>query len=110
MHGSLENEIMNTIWSLEENNVKNISVSDVCDLMNETDTKRAYTTIKTVMDRLAEKKMLKRLKQGKKFCYKSLNSRNEMAKKAIKSIACQYFSNDVNSLIRTIEKEFTGKI
>lgn len=110
MHGSLENEIMNTIWTLEENDVKNISVSDVCDLINENNTKRAYTTIKTVMDRLAEKKMLKRLKQGKKFCYKSLNSRDEMAKKAIKNIACQYFSNDVNSLIRAIEKEFTSKI
>ena len=112
VNGSLENEILSAIWSLEENDeYVDISVSDVQDKVNEASVKRAYTTIKTVMDRLVEKGLLERFKDGKKFCYKSKSSRDEMATKAIKSLANQYFNSNLNSLMKAIEKEcLTAKI
>ncbi len=109
-HGTLENEILNAVWSMEENgaNTKSVSVSDVLSQINNSGNIRAYTTVKTVMDRLVDKKLLKRQKLGKKFCYKSVESREEMAATAINKLALQYFNNDVRSLMRALEKQCTG--
>ena len=105
-HGSLENEIMKTIWLLEEIDENDVSVNEVQEVINRnSDSSRAYTTVKTVMDRLVDKNMLVRYKQGKKFFYKSVSSRDEMAQKAIHKLADQYFNNDMNSLMDAIKKE-----
>ena len=105
-HGNLENEILNAIWRLEENQYDvNISVNEVYTILNASTNARAYTTIKTVMDRLVEKQLLERNKIGKKFCYNSTSSRKEMAQKAIKKLAKQYFHNDIRSLMNAVEKE-----
>lgn len=103
-HGSLENEILKTIWMLEEIEENDVSVNEVQEVINRSSSsKRAYTTVKTVMDRLVEKNMLVRYKQGKKFLYKTVSSRNEMAQQAIQKLACQYFNNDMDSLIDTVK-------
>lgn len=106
-HGALENEIMNAIWTLEEDSsIKGeISVNEVLEFLNNTSTTRAYTTIKTVMDRLTGKKILTRFKIGKKFCYKANQSRSKMANSEINKLLKQYFNNDANLLLKTIEKE-----
>ncbi len=106
-HGILENEILNAVWKMEENETvqEKISVSGVLTEINNSGNVRAYTTVKTVMDRLVEKNLLKRQKCGRKFCYMSVESREEMAKTAINRLARQFFNNDINSLIRAIEKQ-----
>lgn len=109
-HGSLENEILNAVWAMEENNDNNISVTEVLNIINECGNIRAYTTAKTVMDRLVEKKFLERYKKGKKFYYKSVSSREEMAQDAIKRLMGQYFNNDVRSLMKALEKECLSAI
>ena len=86
-HGSLENEILKTIWMLEEVEESDVSVNEIQQVLNrESINKRAYTTVKTVMDRLVEKNLLVRYKQGKKFYYKSVSSRHEMAQEAIRKV------------------------
>lgn len=109
-HGTLENEILNAVWTMEENGIdaKDISVSEVLTEINNNGNVRAYTTVKTVMDRLVEKKLLKRQKSGKKFCYMSVESREKMAASAISKLAGQYFNNDVRSLMRALEKQCTS--
>lgn len=106
-HGSLENEILSAVWSMEENEELEdiISVSEVLESINNNGNVRAYTTVKTVMDRLVEKNHLERYKRGKKFYYKSTSSREAMAKNAIKKLARQYFNNDIRSLMQALEKE-----
>ena len=102
-HGSLENEIMKTVWMMEEISEDDVSVNEVQEYINKTsDSVRAYTTVKTVMDRLVDKNMLVRYKQGKKFFYKTVSSRDEMAQLAIKRLASQYFNNDMNSLAQAV--------
>lgn len=102
-HGSLENEIMKTIWMIEEIADTDVSVNEVQVSINRTaESNRAYTTVKTVMDRLVEKNMLVRYKQGKKFFYKTVSSRDEMAQQAIKKLAGQYFNNDMASLAQAV--------
>ena len=106
-HGTLENEILNAVWTMEEKeiNIKNISVSEVLSFINNNGNIRAYTTVKTVMDRLVDKKLLKRQKSGKKFCYKSVESRENMAASAINNLAGQFFNNDIHSLMKALEKQ-----
>lgn len=104
-HGSLENTIMNAIWYIEENKLSNaITVSEVFDMVQRTETPRAYTTIKTVMDRLVDKGLLVRTKQGKKFSYCTVNSRHETAHKAILKLANTYFNNDLGLLNEAVQR------
>ena len=104
-HGSLENIILNAVWYIEENKLnKTITVNDVFALIQRTKEPRAYTTIKTVMDRLVEKSLLVRKKQGKKFVYESLKSREESAKEAILKLANVYFNDDLSGLNEAVKK------
>ena len=69
--GSLEIEILNTFWNLTATDEDvDISIQDVVDELSSNGVERAYTTIKTVMDRLVSKSILVRYKVGKKFFYK----------------------------------------
>ena len=52
-----------------------------------------------------DKNLLKRQKSGKKFCYKSVESREAMAATAINKLANQFFNNDIRSLMRALEKQ-----
>lgn len=98
--------IMNVIWALQERNEDaNISVADIVASLNNNDTERAYTTIKTVMDRLVTKGVLVRYKDGKKFYYKSTLDKNEAAKKIIDTLSEQFFDGSHVELLRFIEKE-----
>lgn len=104
-HGSLENTILNAIWYMEENKLsKDITVNDVYELVSRSDSPRAYTTIKTVMDRLVEKEVLIRTKKGKKFSYQTTKSRNETAHKAILKLANTYFNDDLGLLNEAVQK------
>lgn len=105
-YGVLEIEIMNSIWSLHEKDEDaNISVSDIVDSLNDNEVSRAYTTIKTVMDRLVAKGILVRYRNNKKFFYRSTLDKNEAAKKAIEDISNRFFDGNPIQLLRFIEKE-----
>lgn len=105
-YGALEMSIMNVIWYLQEKNEDaNISVTDIVEGLNNNDTERAYTTIKTVMDRLVGKGVLVRYKDGKKFYYRSTLDRNEASRKVIETVSSQFFDGSYVELLRFIERE-----
>lgn len=105
-YGALEMSIMNVIWYLQEKNEDaNISVTDIVEGLNDNNTERAYTTIKTVMDRLVAKGVLVRYKDGKKFYYKSTLDRNEASRKVIETVSSQFFDGSYVELLRFIERE-----
>ena len=98
-HGTLESAILNVLWDLENEGIYTHSVKDVYESMkrNYTD-KRAYTTIKTVMDRLHEKNILIRFKQGRKLYYRTTMTNREMVANALKDIASRYCNGDIVKL------------
>lgn len=105
--GKLEIDILNSIWSLTENcEDRDISIQDVVNNLSENGIDRAYTTIKTVMDRLTGKSILVRYKVGKKFFYKATMNKREMAMESVKEVAGQFFNKDYAKMIRFIESEF----
>lgn len=103
--GKLEIDILNSFWSMTENNEdRDISIQDVVDDLSACGVERAYTTIKTVMDRLTVKSVLVRYKVGKKFFYKAAMSKEEMAMDAVKTVSEQFFDGSYSEMIRFIEK------
>lgn len=100
-NGSLESLILNSLWELEKmGNYKN-SVKEVFELINNSQsTNRAYTTIKTVMDRLHEKELLLRIKQGKKFFYRTATTSSDVIRISLEKIAHQYCDGDMIKLMR----------
>jgi len=109
--GTLEIEILNIIWQIQkEDEDKNISVSDVVDYLSHKKIKRAYTTVKTVMDRLGSKEYLIRYRVGKKFYYKSVMDKEEIAKIAIEKLLSNFFDGSESGLIKFIEKEFVNLV
>ena len=103
-HGSLESAILGALWNLEKNEIYTNSVKDVYEILSRNDDeKRAYTTIKTVMDRLHEKKVLLRYKEGKKFYYRTVYSNHETISRALVEIANRYCQGDLRQLRTEID-------
>ena len=87
------------LWELEKCGIYKNSVKDVFEHINNSNSaKRAYTTIKTVMDRLYEKEVLLRIKQGKKFYYRTAYSSNDIITTSLQKIATQYCNGDISKL------------
>lgn len=102
--GKLEIDILNSFWSLTaEDEDRDISIQDIVDDLSANGVERAYTTIKTVMDRLTVKSILVRYKVGKKFYYKAAMNKNEMAMDAVKTVAAQFFNGSFSDMIRFVE-------
>lgn len=104
--GSLEIEILNTFWSLtSENEDLDISIQNIVDEMSRNGVERAYTTIKTVMDRLVSKSILVRYKSGKKFFYKTTMDKREMALEMMKEFTDNFFDGDMVKMVKFVEHE-----
>ena len=105
--GKLEIDILNSVWNLtSDSDGKDISIQDVVDDLSSQGVERAYTTIKTVMDRLTAKSILVRYKVGKKFFYSATMNREEMARESIEEISSQFFSGNYVDMIRFMESQF----
>lgn len=104
--GKLEIDILNSIWKLtSECEDRDISIQDIVDDLSENGVDRAYTTIKTVMDRLTVKSILVRYKVGKKFFYKAAMNKREMALEALNTLSVQFFEGSYPKMMRFIENE-----
>lgn len=104
--GSLEIEILNTFWNLTSADEDiDISIQDVVDELSKNGTERAYTTIKTVMDRLVTKSILVRYKVGKKFFYKATMDKREMALDMLNEFTNNFFNGNHAEMMRFVEKE-----
>jgi BlaI family penicillinase repressor len=90
----LELLCLRALWSLEEGNVKDVQriVAESRPL--------AYTTIMTVLDRLARKGKLTRRKVGRAFVYSPQASRNAMRQAAIRELLDGFFDGSEEELLR----------
>ena len=80
--GELERAVMEILWS----HGPDLSVRDLMDHMEGTGQKElAYTTIMTVLDRLAKKGMTDRTRDGRAWRYTAAASREELAATALRS-------------------------
>lgn len=80
--GDLERSVMDTLWSQGPDQ----SVREVMDhMVGKGGKELAYTTVMTVLDRLAKKGMADRTRDGRAWRYTAAASREEMAATALRS-------------------------
>jgi predicted transcriptional regulator len=109
--GDLENIILNALWDLELEGLESIFVADIQTRINSSAKKWAYTTVKTVLDRLVDKGLSLRLKEGKRFLYKAVMQRSDAGALALQKVMHQYFCDDWDALkacltkIRPVQEE-----
>jgi predicted transcriptional regulator len=88
----LELECMSALWQMGEATVRDIhrelSVAR----------KRAYTTVLTIMDRLAQKGIVTRHKVGRAYLYRANLSADEARLKAVEKIVAGFFSGSTDAL------------
>lgn len=85
--GELEREVMEIMWARD-----GAIVRDVLDELNEHRTRQrrlAYTTVMTVMSRLAEKRLLQRQLVGRTHTYRASSSRDVFLARASEDLARQ---------------------
>lgn len=73
--GELERAVMDVLWDLPE--AQDVTVRDVHTTLSDS-RDVAYTTVMTVMDRLARKDLVVQQKSGRAYRYHAANSRAEM--------------------------------
>ena len=76
--GELELAIMELVWERGP-----VTVSVILAALNEQKRSLAYTSVMTVMSRLAEKGWLKAEKQGRAYVYRAVHSREEAEAAAV---------------------------
>ena len=82
----LELECLSVLWPLGEGTVRDIHAALVAARP------RAYTTVMTIMDRLAQKGIVERRKVGKAFHYRARLSAEEARGKAVEKIVDGFFA------------------
>jgi predicted transcriptional regulator len=102
--GDLENIILNALWLMEEEDKEKIDVRDVQERIKTENQSWAYTTVKTVLDRLVDKELVLRMKEGKKYLYRSVISREQAGEDAIRKVVKQYFRNNYTDLVSCAER------
>ncbi len=104
MLGSLESEVMEIIW------LKGceVSVRDVLDALN-VERDLAYTTVMTIMGRLAEKNLLEKHKVGNAFLFKPLLSRDEFTSQVVEGLIDDLLSDfsdtAMSHFVRRVEEK-----
>lgn len=89
----LECECMNALWLLGEGTVREIRNALAPTLP------RAYTTIMTIMDRLAHKGAVTRAKKGKAYVYQPNLTAEEAQARAIWQLVESYFGGSRQALL-----------
>jgi predicted transcriptional regulator len=88
----LELECMNTLWPLGEASVRDIQTGLAPTLP------RAYTTIMTIMDRLAQKGIVVRRKSGRAYVYRPSLSAEQARAHAVAQIVQGFFDGSADAL------------
>jgi predicted transcriptional regulator len=95
----LELLCLNALWSIEQGKVK-----DVRELVAPSRT-LAYTTVMTILDRLARRGIVTRRKEGRAFVYAPSVSRDAMRRLALKEFLDSYFESSQDQLVRFLQAE-----
>jgi predicted transcriptional regulator len=98
----LELECMNALWPLGEATVREIRAQ-----LSER-RPRAYTTVMTIMDRLAHKGLVTRRRAGRAWVYQPGFTVNEARERAVQQLVEHFFAGSADALLAHIRGEETG--
>lgn len=97
----LELECLKALWTLGEGNVKDVRRSIAANR------NLAYTTVMTVLDRLARKGGVARRKVGRSFVYAPVLRRENLRRLAIRDLVDRFFDGSEDALIEYLRNSST---
>ncbi len=89
----LELDCMNTLWPVGQ-----ATVREIRDLLAPR-RPRAYTTIMTIMDRLARKGVVERVKTGRAYTYRPRMTSDEAREQAVSQVLDNFFGGSKEALL-----------
>jgi len=94
----LELECLKTLWTLREASVR--------DIQQAISTQRplAYTTVMTIMDRLARRGFVRRQKAGRSFVYSAILTQDSVRKLAVQDLVENLFDGCEETLRRYLQQ------
>lgn len=95
----LELECLKALWTLGEGNVKDVRAALAANR------NLAYTTVMTVLDRLARKGGVSRRKVGRSFIYAPVLSRDLLRRLAVKELVDSFFNGSQDELLAYLQNE-----
>jgi predicted transcriptional regulator len=98
----LELDCMIALWRLEEGTVRDIREALA------SRRPRAYTTIMTIMDRLARKQIVSRRRAGRAWRYQAKLSSQEAREHAIAQVVESFFGGSTEELLKHVSKEVSS--
>lgn len=93
----LELECLRVLWALGEGNAARVREALV------PERPLAYTTVLTLLDRLAKRGQLERRKQGRSYLYKPLQDRETLRQTAVAELVHTYFDGEAAGLLRWLQ-------
>jgi predicted transcriptional regulator len=95
----LELECLKTLWALGEGNVQAVrtALAPARAL--------AYTTVMTVLDRLARKGILSRRKVSRSFLYTPAVTRDTLRRAAVRELAANFFDGSEEAIVAYLRSE-----
>jgi len=93
----LELECLKALWNLGEANVKDVRQALAASR------KLAYTTVMTVLDRLARKGAAERRKVGRSFVYMPALSRDVLRRAAVRELVDSFFDGSPEKLLAFLQ-------
>jgi predicted transcriptional regulator len=94
----LELDCLNTLWPMGEGTVREIRDRLAARLP------RAYTTIMTIMDRLARKGIVERRKTGRAYVYRANLSAEDARAQALGHVVDKFFGGSKDALIAQLSR------
>jgi BlaI family penicillinase repressor len=88
----LELQCLKALWSLGEGSVRAVQQ------MLESERRLAYTTVMTIMDRLAKKGAVERRKSGRSFVYAPVLTREKLRRLAVRDLVDSLFGGSEEEL------------
>lgn len=101
--GDLEAEIMECMWDLGSASVREVHEC----LLERRDI--AYTTVMTVMSRLAEKAMLQRRQEGRAYIYEPVQTRDAFCTGVVKTVVSGLFGSVNRPVLTHFVESLTGE-
>jgi BlaI family transcriptional regulator, penicillinase repressor len=92
----LEVECLKALWTLGEGSVKDVRRALA------SDRSLAYTTVMTVLERLARKGVVSRRKVGRSFVYVPVLSRGALRRLAVQDLVDRYFEGSRGALLELL--------
>jgi predicted transcriptional regulator len=99
---------MEQLWSMSDSADRWFTVREVHEALT-ADRGAAYTTVMTVMDRLAKKELVKQRKEGRAYLYQAADSRSSMTADLMREALVEFAEDDRRTALMAFVGESTAE-